>query len=152
MFEQNQLTLRKMQDYRGIIYGIEDLVIVRTKIFAKQFHSQSDWTCYIPNDSMNFDPHEKCPACMMGKNHLNNEQGRMEQSDKPLAKVFMDIFSTLVTSIEGHNYALIITYDCTGYRWHYGLKQKMISSKPSRNCTATLWSSARRTLCVSINH
>ena len=44
IFEQNQLTLRNMQDYRVMIYGIEDSVIVRTKIFAKQFHSQSDWT------------------------------------------------------------------------------------------------------------
>ncbi len=44
MFEQNKLMLQDMQDYRGIIYGIEDSVIVRTKIFAKQFHSQSDWS------------------------------------------------------------------------------------------------------------
>jgi transposase InsO family protein len=36
----------------------------------------------------------------------------------------MDIFSSSVTSIEGHNFALIITDDCTGYRWLYGLKTK----------------------------
>jgi hypothetical protein len=46
MFEQNKLMLGDMQDYRGLIYGIEDSVIVRTRIFAKQFHSQSDWTSY----------------------------------------------------------------------------------------------------------
>ena len=50
MFEQNKLMLRDMQDYRGIIYGIEDSVIVRTKIFTKQFHSQSDWTGYSFTD------------------------------------------------------------------------------------------------------
>jgi hypothetical protein len=33
-------------------------------------------------------------------------------------------FSSSVTSIEGHNFALIITDDCTGYRWLYGLKTK----------------------------
>jgi hypothetical protein len=60
----------------------------------------------------------------MGKNHLNSKQGRKERSGKPLAKVYMDMFSSLVTSIEGHNYALIITDDCTGYRWLYGLKTK----------------------------
>ena len=36
----------------------------------------------------------------------------------------MNIFSSSVTSIEGHNYALVITDDCTGYRWLYGLKTK----------------------------
>jgi hypothetical protein len=37
-------------------------------------------------------------------------------------------FSSSVTSIEliieVHNYALITTDDCTGYRWLYGLKTK----------------------------
>jgi hypothetical protein len=61
---------------------------------------------------------------MMGKSHLNNKQGRKERSGKPLAKVYMDTFSSSVTLIEGHNYALIITDDCTGYRWLYGLKTK----------------------------
>jgi hypothetical protein len=61
---------------------------------------------------------------MMGKSHMNNTQGRKERSDKPLAKIYLDIFSTSVTSIAGHNYALIITYDCTGYIWLYGLKTK----------------------------
>ena len=74
--------------------------------------------------SHRFDPHEKCPACMMGKSHLNNKPGRKERSDKPLSRVYMDIFSSSVTSIEGHNYALVITDDCTGYRWLYGLKTK----------------------------
>ncbi len=61
---------------------------------------------------------------MMGKSHLNNKQGRKERSGKPLAKVYMDTFSSSGTSIEWHNYALIITDDCTGYRWLYGLKTK----------------------------
>ncbi len=57
-FRKEQIMLRDMQDfrdmqdYRGIIYGIKDLVIVRTKIFAKQFHSQSDWTSYNLTDSI----------------------------------------------------------------------------------------------------
>ncbi len=61
---------------------------------------------------------------MMGMSHLNYKPGRKERSDKPLAKVYMDIFSSSVTLIEGHNYALIITDDCTRYRWLYGLKTK----------------------------
>ncbi len=36
----------------------------------------------------------------------------------------MDIFQSSVTSIEGHKYALVITDDCTWYRWLYGLKSK----------------------------
>ena len=28
-------------------------------------------------------------------------------------------------SIEGHKFALIITDDCTGYRWLYGLKTNL---------------------------
>ncbi len=36
----------------------------------------------------------------------------------------MDIFSSSLTLIEGRNYALIITDDCTGYRQLYGLKTK----------------------------
>jgi hypothetical protein len=80
--------------------------------------------------SHGFDPHEKCSACMMGKSHLNNKPGRKERSDKPLAKVYMDILSSLVTSIEGHIYALLITDDCTGYMWLYVLKTKDDILKP----------------------
>jgi hypothetical protein len=65
---------------------------------------------------------EKFPACMMSKSHLSNAPGRKERSDKPLAKVHIDIFSSSVTLIEGHNCPLIITDDCTGFRWLYGLK------------------------------
>ncbi len=36
----------------------------------------------------------------------------------------MDIFSSSVISIEGHNFVLIINDDRTGYRWLYGLKSK----------------------------
>jgi hypothetical protein len=62
---------------------------------------------------------------MMGKCHLQNKPWRKERSDKPLANLQKDIFSSSVISIEGHNFALIITNDCTGCRWLYGLKSKV---------------------------
>ena len=61
---------------------------------------------------------------MIGKSHLENKQKRKERSDKPMARLQMDVFSSSVISIEGHKFALIITDDCTGYRWLYGLKTK----------------------------
>ena len=44
---------------------------------------------------------------MMGKSHLNNKPGRRDRSDKSWSRVYMDIFSSSVTSIERHNYALV---------------------------------------------
>ena len=60
----------------------------------------------------------------MGKSQLNKMPKRKDRSSLPLSKVQMDIFQSSVTSIEGHKYALVITDDCTGYRWLYGLKSK----------------------------
>ncbi len=39
-------------------------------------------------------------------------------------RINMDLVSSSVLSLEGHKYALVITYCCTGYRWLYGLKTK----------------------------
>jgi hypothetical protein len=36
----------------------------------------------------------------------------------------MDIMTSSITSIEGYDYALIITDDASMYRWAYGLKTK----------------------------
>jgi hypothetical protein len=36
----------------------------------------------------------------------------------------MDLFSSLVTLLEGYIYALEITYDGSGFRWLYGLNTK----------------------------
>jgi hypothetical protein len=36
----------------------------------------------------------------------------------------MDILSSSVTLLEGYICALVITDDCPGYRWLYGLKTK----------------------------
>jgi hypothetical protein len=71
-----------------------------------------------------FDPHERCPACMMGKSRLNNIPKRKDRSNSPLARVQMHIFQSSVMSVEGHMYALVITDDCTGYRRLYGLITK----------------------------
>ncbi len=62
---------------------------------------------------------------MMGKNnYLNNMQKRKDQSNLPLASIQMNIFQSSAILIEGINYALVITDDCTGYQWLYVLKTK----------------------------
>ena len=71
-----------------------------------------------------FDDHEKCPACMIGKSKLENMPDRKEHASKPLGRVYIDIFSSSVRSIEGHDFGLLITDDCTMYRWLYGMKTK----------------------------
>ena len=80
IFERIKLILQDMQDYRGIIYVNEN--IRKTIPFSIGLDELK---------SHRFDPHEKCPACMMGKSHLNNKQGRKERSNKPLAEVYVDI-------------------------------------------------------------
>ena len=44
----------------------------------------------------------------------------------------MDIMSSLVTSVEGYNYALIIVDDASIYRWIYGLKDKNEANDAAR--------------------
>ncbi len=46
--------------------------------------------------SHRFDPHEKCPACMMGRSHLQNKPKRKDRSNSRLGRLHMDIFSSSV--------------------------------------------------------
>ena len=39
-------------------------------------------------------------------------------------RIYMDLVSSSVVSMEGYKYALVIADCCTGYRWLYGLKTK----------------------------
>jgi hypothetical protein len=71
-----------------------------------------------------FSEHQKCPSCMIGKSQLNDYPASIERADLPLKKVNFDIFSSSVTSIEGYNYAAVLTDDCSEFRWEYGLKTK----------------------------
>jgi len=74
--------------------------------------------------SRTFDEHTKCPSCMIGKSTLEDLPKLKDRAKEPLHQVNMDIFSSSVQSIEGHNYAVVLV-DCnTGYRWLYGMKLK----------------------------
>ena len=61
---------------------------------------------------------------MVGKAHQVIRPRSREHAQRPLERVYMDIMSSLVTSIEEYNYALIIADDASTYRWGYGLKVK----------------------------
>jgi hypothetical protein len=41
-----------------------------------------------------------------------------------MALVHMDVYSSLVTSIEGYKYTLIITNSCSEHLWQYRMKTK----------------------------
>jgi hypothetical protein len=71
-----------------------------------------------------FSEHQQCPSCMIGKSQLNDYPASIERADLPLKKVNFDVFTSSVTSIEGHNYAAVLTDDCSEYRWEYGMKTK----------------------------
>ena len=61
---------------------------------------------------------------MIGKRHLENKPRRNERAANPLGRVIVDIFSSSVVSLEGYNFAVVITDDRTGYLWLYGMKSK----------------------------
>ncbi len=75
---------------------------------------------------------------MMGKSNLQNKPKRKDRSNPPLERIHMDIFSSSVILLEGHNYALNITDDCSGYRWILGLKTKDDSLKLLKSLSATV--------------
>ena len=54
--------------------------------------------------SRKFDPHMKCPSCMIGKSTLEDLPKLEEHALKPLGQVYMDSFSSSVTSIDGYNH------------------------------------------------
>ncbi len=91
--------------------------------------------------SARFDTHEKCPSCMIGKSHLENKPRRKERAENPLGRTNFDIFSSSVVSIEGYNFAVVITDDHTGCRWLYGMKSKDDILKVTKKCTVTLLNS-----------
>ena len=65
-----------------------------------------------------------CTACLIGKAKLQPYPKSKEHAKRPLERVYMDIMSSSVTSIEGYDHALVITDDASMYRWVYGLKTK----------------------------
>ncbi len=84
----------------------------------QKFHS----TLFVPRRA----EHTKCPSCMIGKSTLEDLPKLKDRAKEPLhqLEVNMDIFSSSVQSIEGHNYAVVLV-DCnTGYRCLYGMKLK----------------------------
>jgi hypothetical protein len=88
-----------------------------------------------------FHSHETCPACMIGKSHLENKPKIIELATKPLGRVTTDLFSSSVVPIEVYSYVLVITEGHTVFRWLYGLKSRRISSKSFRDGTSTLLNS-----------
>ena len=64
----------------------------------------------------NFDQNNQCPACMIGKVYQEIRPRSPEHAQWPIERVYMDIMSSSVKSIEGHNYALIITDDVSMFR------------------------------------
>jgi hypothetical protein len=65
-----------------------------------------------------------CIACMIGKVQLQPYPGSKEHVKRPLERVYMDIMTSLITSVERYNYALIIIDDASMYRWAYWLRTK----------------------------
>jgi hypothetical protein len=61
---------------------------------------------------------------MIGKSTLEDLPKLKNRTTKPFVQVNMNLFSSLVQSIEGCNYAVVFV-DCnTGYRCIYGMKLK----------------------------
>ena len=71
---------------------------------------------------------DKDEQYMIGKAHLEISQRSREYAKNPLERVYMDMMSSATPSIEGNNYALVITDDASMYRWVYGLKEKSDSN------------------------
>jgi hypothetical protein len=73
-----------------------------------------------------FEPHMKCPSCVIGKSTLEDLSKLKDRATEPLYQVNMDSFSSSVTSIrvEGYNYAVVFADYNSGYIWVYGMKLK----------------------------
>ena len=61
---------------------------------------------------------------MVGKAKAQPLPKSKEHARRPLERVYMDIMSSSITSVEGYNVALIITDDASMFRWVYGFKTK----------------------------
>ncbi len=63
-----------------------------------------------------FEPHMKCPYCMIGKSTLEDLQKLKDGAPEPLYQVNMDSFSSSATSIEGCNDAVVfVVCNSDGY-------------------------------------
>ena len=54
-----------------------------------------------------YSEHQKCPSCMIGKSQLNDYLDSTTRVDLPLKKVYFDLISSKIISIEGYSYAAI---------------------------------------------
>lgn len=69
----------------------------------------------LPVEGLHMNREMDCDSCMIGKAKLQPYQKSKEHAKRPLERVYMDIMSSNVTSIEGYNYALVVTDDVSMY-------------------------------------
>ena len=60
------------------------------------------------------------------KGSLEIRQRSREHAKLPLERVYMDMMSLSIPSMEGYNYALIIVDGVSTYRWVHGLKERVM--------------------------
>ncbi len=108
-------------------------------VFASQSLIQSGWMIWNQPNSTTRKRLKSVQHMWSGKSRLNNLPKAKERAKKPMNRINMDLVSSSVFSLEGHDYALVITDCCTGYQ---GL------SRPKTRC----WKWFRNDIVTLLNY
>ena len=110
------------------LYGIGNLVTVQSRQFEIRYRMQRESRNYQRNPST-----KMSNARHVWSGKLTLKIDRCQENTRR-THLYMDMMSSATPSIEGNNYALVITDDASMYRWVYGLKEKSDS-----NAAAQKW-------------
>jgi hypothetical protein len=68
--------------------------------------------------------HDFCHACQLGKHTRLSFSSSSSRAEKAFDLLLLDLWTSLVVSVSGSKYYLVILDDFTGYLWTFPLKQK----------------------------
>ena len=89
--------------------GTDDWATLQTKQRYSRYYQACNRSGRLLQ--ITYEKHTKCASCMLGKTTLEDYPGEKIRADRPLQKVNIDSFSSLVVSIEGYFHAVVMV-DC----------------------------------------
>jgi hypothetical protein len=105
---------------------------------VNQRHHSSCQKSSRAGEQERLEPNVDCQSCIAENATLQPDPKRNDRATCPLERVHIDLLTGGVTSLEGYDYAMVVTNDTTMHQWVHGLKTKDDSSAMIRKSVCNI--------------